>query len=45
MIDCAGERHEFHFKMRLLGSMTALDAFEVKAGVPKGEDVPLFVEH
>jgi hypothetical protein len=36
MIDCAGERHEFHFRMRLLGSMTALDAFEVKAGVPKG---------
>jgi hypothetical protein len=36
MIDCAGERHEFHFRMRLLGSMMALDAFEVKAGVPKG---------
>ena len=36
MTDCAGERHEFHFRMRLLGSMMALDAFEVKAGVPKG---------
>jgi hypothetical protein len=36
MIDCAGERHEFHFRMRLLGSMMALDAFEVKAGVPRG---------
>ena len=36
MIDCAGERHEFHFRMRLLGSTMALDAFEVKAGVPKG---------
>ena len=36
MTDCAGERHEFHFKLRLLGSMVALDAFEVKAGRPKG---------
>ena len=36
MIDCAGERREFHFRMRLLGSTMALDAFEVKAGVPKG---------
>jgi len=52
MIDCAGERHEFHFRMRLLGSMMALDAFEVKAGVPKGyqfqilgepEDEPLLL--
>jgi hypothetical protein len=34
--DCAGKRHEFHFQLRLLGSMVALDAFEVKAGAPKG---------
>ena len=36
MTDCAGERHEFHFRMRLLGSMVALDAFELKAGAPGG---------
>ena len=36
MTDCAGKRHEFHFRMRLLGSMVALDAFEAKAGTPKG---------
>jgi hypothetical protein len=36
MTDCAGKRHEFHFRLRLLGSMVALDAFEVKAGAPKG---------
>jgi hypothetical protein len=36
MTDCAGERHEFHFRMRLLGSMAALDAFELVAGAPGG---------
>lgn len=36
MTDCAGERHEFHFRMRLLGTVTALDAFEVTAGAPGG---------
>jgi hypothetical protein len=36
MTDCAGERHEFHFRMRLLGSMAALDAFELTAGAPGG---------
>ena len=36
MTDCAGERHEFHFRMRLLGSMAALDAFEVTDGAPGG---------
>jgi len=36
MTDCAGKRHEFHFQLRLLGSMVALDAFEAKAGTPKG---------
>ena len=36
MTDCAGERHEFHFRMRLLGSVAALDAFELTAGAPGG---------
>jgi hypothetical protein len=36
MTDCAGEGHEFHFRMRLLGSMNALDAFELKDGAPGG---------
>lgn len=36
MTDCAGERHEFHFRTRLLGSMLALDAFELKGGNPAG---------
>jgi len=34
--DCEGEKHEFHFRIRLLGSVVALDAFELKAGVPGG---------
>ena len=36
MTDCAGARHEFHFRMRLLGSILALDAFEVRDGTPRG---------
>ena len=36
MTDCAGKKHEFHFQMRLLGSMVTLDAFELVAGVPAG---------
>jgi len=36
MIDCAGERREFHFRMRLLGSIAALDAFELRANAPGG---------
>lgn len=36
MTDCAGEQHEFHFQIRLLGDVMALDAFELKAGVPGG---------
>jgi len=36
MTDCAGERHEFHFQIRLLGDVMALEAFELKAGVPGG---------
>ncbi len=36
MTDCAGEAHEFHFRTRLLGSMVALDAFELRRGDPAG---------
>ena len=36
MTDCEGERHEFHFRMRLFGSTAALDAFELTAGAPGG---------
>jgi hypothetical protein len=52
MTDCAGERHEFHFRMRLLGTMVTLDAFELRAGEPGGyqfqilgkpNDEPLFL--
>jgi len=34
--DCVGEQHEFQFRIRLLGEVMALDAFELKAGVPRG---------
>jgi hypothetical protein len=36
MTDCAGERHEFHFRTRLLGPTLALDAFELRGGNPAG---------
>jgi hypothetical protein len=36
MTDCAGEQHEFHFRTRLLGDVMALEAFELRAGVPDG---------
>lgn len=36
LTDCAGEQHEFHFRTRLLGHVMALEAFELKAGVPGG---------
>jgi hypothetical protein len=36
MTDCAGEQHEFHFQIRLLEDVLALEAFELKAGVPDG---------
>lgn len=36
MIDCAGEKHEFHFRTRLLGSVVSLEAFELKHGDPNG---------
>lgn len=36
MTDSAGAAHEFHFRTRLLGSMVAVDAFELKRGAPAG---------
>jgi len=36
MTDCAGEQHEFQFRIRLLGDVMALEAFELKAGMPGG---------
>jgi hypothetical protein len=36
LTDCAGGQHEFHFQIRLLGDVAALEAFELKAGVPDG---------
>ena len=30
--DCIGESHQFHFTIRLLGSMVTLDAFELQDG-------------
>jgi hypothetical protein len=36
MIDCAGEAHTCHFRTRLLGTMVALDAFELERGEPAG---------
>jgi hypothetical protein len=41
MTDCAGESHEFHFRMRLLGSMAALDAFELTDGAPGGYQIQI----
>jgi hypothetical protein len=34
--DCGGENHEFHFRVRLLGTEVALDAFELLNGEPSG---------
>jgi hypothetical protein len=36
MTDCTGERHEFHFRTSLLGSVMSLEAFELKLGAPGG---------
>ncbi len=36
MTDCAGDAHGFHFRTCLLGTMVALDAFELKHGEPAG---------
>ena len=34
--DCDGQPHEFHFQLRLLGNIVALEAFEVAQGDPSG---------
>ncbi len=36
MQDADGERHEFHFRVHLLGDRVALNAFELRAGEPGG---------
>jgi hypothetical protein len=36
MTDCAGIVHEFHFRTHLLGSMVAVEAFELEDGAPAG---------
>lgn len=36
MMDRAGERHEFHFRTRLLGEVVVLDAFELQGELPAG---------
>ena len=34
--DCTGELHEFHFRTNLFGPGVALDAFELRDGLPAG---------
>ena len=36
LTDCAGETHQFHFQTRLLESIVALNAFELREGNPAG---------
>lgn len=36
LLDCAGETHTFHFRLRLLPSMIVLDGFEVVDGMEGG---------
>jgi hypothetical protein len=36
LTDCAGQIHNFFFRIRLLGTGVALDAFELRAGNPAG---------
>lgn len=36
MMDCAGDAHQFHFQMRLLGTRLVLDAFEIQDGFRAG---------
>ena len=44
MHDAGGERHEFHFRVRLLGDRVALEAFELKSGEPDGYEFELIGE-
>jgi hypothetical protein len=34
--DCTGEPHEFHFRTHLFGTGVAVDAFELRGGIPAG---------
>jgi hypothetical protein len=36
MIDVAGVRHEFHFRLHLLGDRVSMEAFELQGGEPGG---------
>ena len=36
MLDATGQRHEFHFRVHLLGDRVALDAFELRDDEPRG---------
>ena len=36
LTDCTGEVHEFHFRTNLFGTGVALDAFELRDGLPSG---------
>ena len=36
LTDCSGEKHQFHFRTRLLGKMVSLEAFELRKGDPAG---------
>lgn len=36
MFDCGGESHQFHFQIRLLGDLIALDAFELRGDLRAG---------
>jgi hypothetical protein len=36
LVDRSGKEHEFHFRVRLLGTGVALDAFEIRGGLPGG---------
>jgi hypothetical protein len=42
--DSAGETHEFHFRTRLMGHIVALDAFEVRDGIPAGYNFQLVAD-
>ena len=36
LTDCTGEVHEFHFRTNLFGPGVAIDAFELRDGLPAG---------
>lgn len=36
LADCTGQKHEFHFRTRLLGDIVTLEAFELHDGAPGG---------